>query len=131
MQSKVNLNKNSCVSLETKKSLQKKNDRGAVAILDADNLGSQGTSELRWLRPLEETNDFIVPVLNLVFPAKSTKQLSSDIHCFQEKLAIAHVKEYDSELRLQETLEYLSILECSIIKAANIVLSPVKMLGLT
>jgi chlorophyllide a oxygenase len=99
---------------------KKSNVLGYATEKDFNYLESQGMTIPGWLRPLEETHNFTAAILNPIAHAKRTKQLISEIKSFQEELAIAHVKEHDSERRLQETLEYLSILERSIIKAADI-----------
>lgn len=102
------------------KQSKKLNDWADVVGNDLNYLESQGMFVRSWLRPLEETHDFMVAALNPVAGVERTKQLIAEIRCLQEELATANEKNHDSECRLNETLTYLSNLERSITKAANV-----------
>jgi len=124
------MNKFTNIKLNKDEKNQNLNIWGNFLIKINNSRKNQDLTVLRWLRPLEETNDFMVAALNLNAAAKKTKQLIYDIHHFQEKLTTAHVKKYDSEFRLQETLEYLSILECCVVKVTDIIPPSVKSTGM-
>jgi hypothetical protein len=70
---------------------------------------SRNPAILRWLRPLEENNDLTTVHNDSTLPSKTTKQLISDIRCFQGKLTPDYVKKYDIENYCQETQDYLSL----------------------
>lgn len=92
---------------------------------------SQNPAILRWLRPLEENNDLTIVHNDSTLPSKTTKQLISDIRCFQEKFTPDYVKKYNMENYCQETQDYLSLLESSISIAVNTSQQQEKSLGKT
>jgi hypothetical protein len=84
-----------------------------------DYLESQGMPIRQWLQPLDNTRDYMNASLTLLVSAERIRKLIQETWILKEKLVIAQDKAHESKTLLNETLRYLSNLECSISKSSG------------
>jgi chlorophyllide a oxygenase len=84
-----------------------------------DYLESQGMPIRQWLQPLDNTRDYMNASLTPPVSAERIRKLTQETWTLKEKLVIAQDKAHESKTLLNETLRYLSNLECSISKSSG------------